>query len=180
MRRVHEKVIWGLGLLLMIAGVACSNAGLGSPVSPSSSGIGATTIRGTTQVAGVSQSAGRFASRSHAPSTIRVCISGTDTCTEVDGSGNFELTGNFTGDIQLQFTGPQGTVTLTIPNVQPGETILVTVELNGTNGIIRIQSRHGGDDDSDDDSADHDSDDDSADDDSADDDDSGSGRTSTS
>lgn len=167
MQRLNTRIVWGIGVLVMIAASACSGGSVGSPVSPSTSGTfgGSTTIRGTTNVAGASQSARQSASRAsalHASTTIRVCISGTTTCADVDGAGTFELTGHFSGDIRLQFTGPQGTVILTIPHVQPGETIVVTVELNGTNGTIRILSRQGGDDDSDDDddSSDDDSDDD--------------------
>jgi hypothetical protein len=73
-----------------------------------------------------------------------MCVSGTTTCAEIGASGTFELKGDFTGNITLQFLDSQGSnITLTISNVQSGETIVVTVELNGTTGILNIESRDG-------------------------------------
>ena len=162
MRSLFRNALLGLRLATMALAVACT----GSPVSPSPGAAAVTTIRGNLFAPGTTASASRLAAT--VDTTIRVCISGTDTCDDVDGAGNFELTGNFTGDIRLRFTGAMGEVTLTIPDVRHGETIVVKVELDGTTGVVRVESRSGGDDD---DSADDDSlDDDSADDDSADDD----------
>jgi hypothetical protein len=113
------------------------------------------------------------AGRTAAQSPFKVCVSGTTTCAGLDGSGNFELKGDFAGDVALDVTGPQGTTTLTVPDVQPGETVVVVVDLQGTAAALRIESRHGGSpDDESEDSVDDDSADDSSEDDSSEDQDS--------
>jgi hypothetical protein len=135
---------------------------------------GGTTIRGRVASMGSPASAGRTA----ATSPVKVCVSGTTTCAGLDGSGNFVLKGDFAGDVALNITGPQGNTTLTVPDVQPGETVVVVVDLQGTAAALRIESRQGGspDDDSedsvDDDSADDSSEDDSSEDQDSEDDDS--------
>lgn len=175
MGQVNAKVLCGIVLVSMSAAVACSNASLGVPTSPSTSGTSgatSTTIRGNTRTSSAVhavQSANEFAS--HAPTTIRICVTGTTTCADVDGAGNFELTGEFSRDVRLQITSSQGTVMLTISHVRHGELIVVVVNLTGTNGSIQIVSRTGGNDDDDsDDASAADDDEDSADDDSVDDD----------
>lgn len=154
MRLLHGKLLLAVGLVS--AAIACS----GSPTSPSTSGMspGATTIRGTARGASVARSSASQVA-AHAPTTIRICVSGTTTCADVDGSGDFELTGNFSGDVQLQVTGPQGPLMLTIPNVKRGETIVVVVSVEGTAAAIQIVARSGGDDDEDDEDDDEDDED---------------------
>ena len=195
MLRRQRTTILALGLIPMAVALACSG-GNGSPVSPSLSDPGNSTIRGTALTAAPGPSTrsqtsnGAAASArpmgGHPAAMTRVCVSGTTNCATVNDAGKFEISGPFSGDVHLEFTSQQGAVVLTIPNVQAGETIVVRVELSGSTGVVRIESRQGDDDDSadddsaadddssDDDSADDDdsSDDDSADDDSADDDDS--------
>ena len=79
-----------------------------------------------------------------------MCVVGTDICADVDDSGNFELSGDFSGDISLHFIGLDQDLTLTIHDVKPGETVTVTVELDGASSTIRIESREAGDDSPDD------------------------------
>lgn len=162
MRHMNTKILWAAGLVSMIAAIACSGGSVDLPTRPSSSGTSgrATTIRGTTRGSNAAvASASQFAIQ--AATTIRICVSGTATCAAVDGTGNFVLTGNFSGDVHLQVTSPQGTVMLTLPNVKHGETIVVIVSFNGPNGVMQIVSRTGGDDDDEDnDDEDDDEDDD--------------------
>lgn len=70
---------------------------------------------------------------------------GTDACATADGSGRFELSGDFSGDIQLSFSGAGQDVVVTLHDVQPGQTITVTVALSGTTGTLDVESREGGD-----------------------------------
>ena len=78
-------------------------------------------------------------------SSLRVCVVGTDVCVDVDGSGAFEISGDFAGDVQLNFLGSGHDVVVTVHDVQPGQTITVTVSLNYDTGTLDVESRHGGD-----------------------------------
>ena len=125
----------GLSLLVVIGFVACSGSA-NSPTSPSALPFGgATTITGTAQTTGTA--ALSFGQLAHTDSDgpLEVCVVGTDVCAVVDASGHFELVGNFVGDIQLQFSsGADHNVMVTVHDVQLGQTITVTVSLNGESG----------------------------------------------
>jgi hypothetical protein len=164
MQRPRLYVPFGLVLASAVLAAACSG-GMTSPLGPTTNtptvAGGTTTIKGRTAAMGSTSAVRPSAS----PATIQVCVSGTSTCANVDGAGNFTITGDFSGDVQLQFVGPQGTVNLVVPDVQPGETVVVTVELNGGTSAIRVESRTGADDAADQDSEDDDSEDDPSEDD---------------
>lgn len=169
-----------LGFAIVSLAVGCGSRS--SPVAPSGSSAsqtfvsgagsaGGTTIRGS--VAGSARLQANRGMRLNSSSSLQVCVATTTNCDDVDDSGNFELTGNFSGDVQLVFTGLTEVVNLTIPNVQPGETVIVTVELNGRSSTVKIESRTDAeDDDSEDDSEDDESEDDESEDDESEDDDS--------
>ena len=135
----------GLSLLVVIGFVACSGSA-NSPTSPSALPFGgATTITGTAQTTGTA--ALSFGQLAHTDSDgpLEVCVVGTDVCAVVDASGHFELVGNFVGDIQLQFSsGADHNVMVTVHDVQLGQTITVTVSLNGESGTVVVESREGG------------------------------------
>ena len=137
--------ILGLGVSLLLAGglVACSGNS-GSPASPSSvpSG-GSTTINGTAQTSATATPL--FGEQRVNNNTLQVCVVGTDACVNADGAGRFELSGDFSGDIQLRFSGAGQDVVVTLHDVQPGQTITVTVALNGRTGTVDVESREGGD-----------------------------------
>ena len=58
-------------------------------------------------------------------------------------SGTFELNGDFLGDVALRFTGLGQNVRVTVNNVQAGQTIIVSVSLNGNQGSLQVESRPG-------------------------------------
>ena len=70
---------------------------------------------------------------------------GTDASVNADGSGRFEISGDFVGDVQLSFTGAGHNVVVTVQDVQPGQTITVTVSLSGDTGTVDVESRQDGD-----------------------------------
>jgi len=126
-----------------------------SPTAPAPLPTGATTISGTVNVSNATQPTSQLAAialAADAPANLRVCVVGTDVCVAVDGSGHFVLSGDFTGDVHLRFTGSGYDVEQIIHNVESGETITITVEFDGDHGVLRIESRDGtsGDDGSDD------------------------------
>ena len=144
---MHKTASVGLSLLLTSGFVACSGNS-SSPVAPSAfgSGGGATTITGTAHTAGTSAalSLGQL-SHEGDDGPLEVCVVGSEVCAPADASGHFELVGDFVGDVQLQFSGSGHEVVVTVHDVQPGQTITVTVTLNGHTGTIDVESRQGGD-----------------------------------
>jgi len=179
MKRPKLPIAFVLNFVSLALAVACSGS-LSSPIGPTgsdglgSNASGSTTIRGRTSTNRAPSSVRSTAASS--PSATRVCVTGTSNCDTIDSDGQFELKGNFSGDVHLSFTSPQGNADVTVPNVQLGETIVLAVQLAGGAATVKIESRQGdgngnaADDDSDDDAADDPSDDDSEDDDSEDDD----------
>ena len=139
---MHRMATLGLSLLVAGGVVACSG-GSSSPVSPSARQSGGTTISGTALTPGaVAPSLGRLAT--DGSETLRVCVVGSGVCVDVDGAGGFELSGDFAGDVQLQFSGSGHDVVVTVHNVQPGQTITVTVTLSGDTGTLQVESREDG------------------------------------
>jgi len=128
---------------------ACSG---GSPSSPSDFSSSRATISGTAVVgsgAGVSgQRSGLTASTSGAlasvPAGLRVCVEGTEICVDVTDSGTFQVSGDLVGDVELHFVGPGQNVVLIVHDVQAGQTIVVSVSLNGTHGSLQEESRLNG------------------------------------
>ena len=141
---MHKMASFGLSLVVATGFVACNST---SPVSPSAfpSGGGATTITGTAHTAGAT-AALSFGQLSHAGSDdpVEVCVVGADLCAVADESGYFELVGNLVGDLRLRFSSDDHDVVVTIHDVQLGQTIRVTVSLNGQSGTLEVDSREGG------------------------------------
>ena len=48
------------------------------------------------------------------------------------------------GDVELHITGPDHDVFVTVTNVQSGQTIIVSITLNGDVGSLQVESRQGG------------------------------------
>ncbi|MGE0705173.1 MAG: hypothetical protein AB7F99_15120 [Vicinamibacterales bacterium] len=146
MKTSARYVLSAAGAVIVCFTVACSQS---SPASPSdTSGLGAVGLQSGTTIRG-SVSGGTGGSNLGAqlmPSAVKVCVAGTDNCDLADGDGDFELKGDFSGDVQLEFTGPDGTVNLTVPGVVAGETVTVIVDLFGTTGELEIESRSDDDD----------------------------------
>ena len=143
---MHKTTSLGVSLLMAGGFLACSGSS-NSPVSPSAfpSGGGATTITGTARPTSAAPLSFGSLATAGSDSTMEVCVVGADVCTVADASGRFEVVGDFIGDIQLRFSGPGQDVVVTVYDVQPGQTITVTVSLNGQSGTLQVDSRDGGD-----------------------------------
>ena len=186
MSRPKPPVLLLANFVSLALAVACSGS-LSSPIGPTgsdtlNSASGDTTIRGRASTSGMRSTAAAGSSSS------KVCVTGTNHCKHVDSNGQFEIKGNFSGDVPLTFITPQGTTSITVPGVIPGETLVVEVLLAGGSATVKIESRNGGngnaaatDDDSSDDvsddvsddASDDESEDDDSEDDESEDDDSG-------
>ena len=78
--------------------------------------------------------------------TIRVSVVGTSLQAMTDGSGSFTLTGVPSGNVELRFQGSGVDARLTIDGLSDGQTLTLTVRVEGNNA-----SRVGEGDDDDDD-----------------------------
>ena len=140
MKRVANLSV---GLFAAVGFVACSGDS-GSPAAPSAfpSGAGTTTIAGTAHSAGASAALG-LGDLSHSESSgpLEVCVVGTETCAVADVTGYFELVDDFVNDVQLHFSGDGHDVVVTIHDVQPGQTVTVTVTLNGHTATLDVESQ---------------------------------------
>ena len=72
----------------------------------------------------------------NASTTLTVTINGTNITSNVDGNGNFELTGVPPGDVTLKFTGSGVNASITLTNVPASAQINITVTLNGNSAKL--------------------------------------------
>jgi hypothetical protein len=89
----------------------------------------------------------------NASTTLTVSISGTNITSNVDGNGNFELTGVPPGDVTLKFSGAGVSASITLNGVPASAQISITVSLNGNSARLESEER---DDDGEDDGEDKD------------------------
>ena len=149
--RMNRATVLGVSVSLAIGLSACSGDS-GSPTSPSASlSGGATTISGTALAEGGATSSSQRTSLSTRtfgaldnPDDLRVCVVGTDVCVGVGESGTFELNGDLEGDVELHITGQDQDVRVTVNDVRAGETVVVSISLNGDHGSLEVESRRGG------------------------------------
>jgi len=125
------------------SGVSRGN-GSGAVITGRVSGI---SLRSSTLDATTASSTG-----ANAATTLRVTIAGTNISTNVDGAGQFTMTGVPPGAVTLTFTGEGVSASITLNNVNVGDEIRIEVRLNGTSARIEAETRrHDGDDGEDDD-----------------------------
>ena len=149
--RMNRATVLGVSVSLAIGLSACSGDS-GSPTSPSASlSGGATTISGTALAEGGATSSSQRTSLSTRtfgaldnPDDLRVCVMGTDVCVGIGESGTFELNGDLEGDVELHITGRDQDVRVTVDDVRAGETVVVSIRLNGDHGSLEVESRRGG------------------------------------
>ena len=151
---MKRTTLIGVSLCMAIGLAACSG-GNGSPASPSAFPSAGATTSGATTISGTAVAGGGTTGQSTGLSTptfgaldshsgLRVCVVGTNICVEVGPSGTFELSGDFVGDVELHITGPGHDVFVTVTNVQSGQTIIVSITLNGDVGSLQVESRQEG------------------------------------
>jgi hypothetical protein len=77
-----------------------------------------------------------LASTANASTTLTVTINGTNITSNVDGNGNFQLTGVPPGDVTLKFSGAGVNASITLSNVPASAQINITVTLNGNSAKL--------------------------------------------
>lgn len=140
-----------IGMALVLASIACGGAS-SSVTGPTGSRSGSSTARITGHVNGVTAAATRSnTSSTLATTSLRVSIVGTNITTNVDGSGQFTLTGVPPGDVTLEFIGSGVSAKLTLAGVTASQEIRIEVRLNGNSARIESEHRERHDDDDDED-----------------------------
>ena len=126
-------------MVLLAATMACDNTPTG-PTTEAASISGSFVDAGTSSLA--TQSAGVKARPSF--NSIVVRVRGTSISDSVDGNGNFLLVNVPPGTLELEFTAPGFTSTLTVGGVQPAETIVLRLALTETEVILDSERRNSG------------------------------------
>ena len=142
-------------LVVAVAGIsaACGNEA-GSSVTPASptsvraSSAGGAVITGRVNGAASASSTGMAADRwsasgisTMATTSLTVTIVGTSVTSQVDGAGQFALTGVPPGTVQLRFSGPGNDATVTLTGVEADDRIEINVTLNGNRARLDSDRR---------------------------------------
>ena len=132
---------------VFVLAAACAAAACGggnaelSPTGPSAGGgsstSGATIIGRVNGGSGLAQTTSTMGTSSAAGLTVT--IAGTTISTQVDGAGQFTLSGVPSGPVQLEFRGPGVNATITI-TVSGTEQIQIAVTVSGNSA--RVESQH--------------------------------------
>jgi hypothetical protein len=137
-----------IAFLTALCAIAASCSSNGSPTTPSHAARagGATiighvtgfTTTGSQRHLDGSSSVGNSALTftENASTTLTVSISGTNISTNVDGNGQFELTGVPPGDVTLKFSGAGVNASITLTGVPASAQISITVTLNGNSAKL--------------------------------------------
>jgi uncharacterized repeat protein (TIGR01451 family) len=121
--------------LVLFAFLAAASrcGGSGNPTAPSSSGGAGATIAGIVQGAALS-----------APAGLTVGVAGTNLSAGVQASGEFQIPGVPTGNVQLQFKSGSSTATAAVTNVSNDQWIQIQVQVNGSSATILSETRSSG------------------------------------
>jgi hypothetical protein len=127
------------------AGTAMTPAG---PTSVGVSGTGGAVIVGRVNSVGSAPPAVMATDRSSAArastmatTNLRVTVAGTSVSSQVDGAGQFTLTGVPPGTVQLRFSGSGSDATVTLTGVEADDRIEITVTLNGNAARLNSDRR---------------------------------------
>ena len=133
-------VVFAIGIAVLATSIACGNAsGSLSPTGPSGNGSGGAVINGRVRGLSTPVTANSFAPL--ATSSVRVTISGTNISSNVDGNGQFTLTGVPPGDVTMQFSGPGVSASITLKGVTADQQITIDVTLNGNSARLDSDTR---------------------------------------
>jgi hypothetical protein len=139
---------WIVSLALSAVLAACG--GGSSPTEPTSTGGPApapapssgATITGQISSAATSSSVREGVASSRATPVSTVSVVGTSITTTADAAGRFTLTGVPAGATQLRFTGSGTDATVSIGDVRAGDSLTITVAVNGSAAAVLDDSRH--------------------------------------
>ena len=131
--------------LLILAALGAAACGDSSPTSPSSAS--SVTVNGNivSFASGGSQNSSTSSVSSvTVPNGIRITIVGTNITVDVSGDGTFTLKNVPSGNVVLQITGPGVNATITLNDLQTGQLVTITVNVNGATAEVDSDRRSKG------------------------------------
>ena len=150
---IRQAALWVVMVALALAATACGD-GAGTAVNPAGpSGVGASSTSGAVITGRVNNVASvpsgvAAADRSSASgisakatTNFTVTVVGTSVTSQVDGAGQFALTGVPPGTVQLRFSGPGADAILTLTGVEADDRIEINVTLNGNRARLDSDRR---------------------------------------
>lgn len=142
MRR-HLTVLTLL-ILVNLGAAACGDSSPASPSSASSVTVNGNIVSFANGGAGSQNSSTSSVSSVTVPAGIRITIVGTNITVDVSGDGTFTLKNVPSGNVILQITGPGVNATITLNDLQTGQLVTITVNVNGASAEIDSDRRSKG------------------------------------
>lgn len=131
--------------LLILAAFGVAACGDSSPTSPSSAS--SVTVNGNIVSfanGGSQNSSSSSVSSVTVPNGIRITVAGTNITVDVSGDGTFTLKNVPSGNVVLQITGPNVNATITLNDLQTGQLVTITVNVNGATAEVDSDRRSKG------------------------------------
>jgi hypothetical protein len=145
--------LFPLAVLALLA-AGCGGSGGGSPTDPGMPPPAASSASIQGQVTAPGSTTGGLTAGGQEPTPVTaqdstgagvvIRVQGTGLSTTADGDGNFALQGVPAGNQTLVFETSQSAAGLPIPGIRPGETIRLSVTVEGTNARVTDMDREGG------------------------------------
>jgi hypothetical protein len=132
--------------LLILAALGAAACG-DSPTEPSSASsvtVNGNIVSFASGAAGSQNSNTSSVSSVTVPAGIRITIVGTNISVDVSGDGTFTLKNVPSGNVVLQITGPGVNATITLNDLQTGQVVTITVNVNGATAEIDSDRRSKG------------------------------------
>ena len=133
--------------LLILAALGAAACGDSSPTEPSSASsvtVNGNIVSFANGGAGSQNSGTSSVSSVTVPAGIRITIAGTNITVDVRGDGTFTLKNAPSGNVVLQITGPGVNATISLNDLQTGQTVTITVNVNGVTADIDSDRRSKG------------------------------------
>ena len=133
--------------LLILAALGAAACGDSSPTEPSSASsvtVNGNIVSFANGSAGSQNSGTSSVSSVTVPAGIRITIAGTNITVDVRGDGTFTLKNVPSGNLVLQITGPGVNATISLNDLQTGQTVTITVNVNGVTADIDSDRRSKG------------------------------------
>jgi hypothetical protein len=131
-------------LILAAFGAAACGDSPTEPSSASSVTVNGNIVSFANAGAGSQNSSTSSVSSVTVPAGIRITIVGTNIAVDVTGDGTFTLKNVPSGNVVLQITGPGVNATITLNDLQTGQTVTITVNVNGATADIDSDRRSKG------------------------------------
>ena len=131
-------------LILAAFGAAVCGDSPTEPSSASSVTVNGNIVSFANAGAGSQNSSTSSVSSVTVPAGIRITIVGTNIAVDVTGDGTFTLKNVPSGNVVLQITGPGVNATITLNDLQTGQTVTITVNVNGATADIDSDRRSKG------------------------------------